>query len=200
MTALDSILSELATRIRALSKRSVVGLFWSCSSALVPAFEAWAAHRGEATEPILTEALTVAYGFAAFGTEPTGVKSLLEALELWTPAGDAPDDVSSTFAQDCWICADVATRTLADSNYDSSPAIEYALEPVVTRATEDLFGVSQVGKGADESGRVKAILGHPAVASGIEFCRWATSLLAQQSVPTPNELERLRSGATALAP
>lgn len=200
MTDLDSVLAELTGRIRPMAKRSVVSLFWSCASALLPEFEAWAAHRNVTTASILNEALEAGYRYAVLEVEPVEARSLLQALERSTPAGDSPDHVSSTAAQDCWICADVAIRVLVDANYDAAPAIEYALEPVLVYATQELFGVSQVGSGEREAAQIREILGHPAVGLGIEFCRWATEFLSHRPSPTVEDLALLRSRAVALVP
>lgn len=53
MIALQNVLSELGTEIRTLSKRSITGLFWACSSGLMPEFRTWATAQGQTTEPIL---------------------------------------------------------------------------------------------------------------------------------------------------
>lgn len=200
MIALDSVLIELGTRTRPLSTRALVGLFWACSSALLPEFRTWALHRGEPTEPILQDALTNAFDFAAFGINPPNTKQLLHALEARTPAGDSPDERSSTSAQDCWICADVALRVLDDRSYDAGPAIEYALEPILARASEGLFGVSQVGSGDSEEVQIQAVLEQPGVASAIEFLRWSSEFLAQRPSPTEEDLALVRARAIVLAP
>jgi hypothetical protein len=200
MTLLDTELAELAARISTLPKRSLVALFWACSSALVPEFQAWAAHRGERTEPTLREALAAAQQFAVSGTEPASAESLLMALEASTPAGDSPDQVSSTAAQDCWICADITIRVLAEPHYDPGPAIEYALEPVLAAATEQLFGVSQLGASDEEDAQLRSVLRHPKAAAAIEFCRWATDFLRHRPAPTEADLSLVSSRASALAP
>ena len=156
------------------------GLFWACAAVLLPEFRAWAAHRGERTEPILREALSAAHAFAVHGATPP--PDLLAALEASTPVGDSPDEVSSTTAQDCWICADIGIRVPLDPGYDAGPATEHALEPVLVAATEELFGVSQLGTSDEEEAQVAAVLQHPKVAAAVEFCRWVTDFLA------PNDL------------
>jgi hypothetical protein len=198
MTQLDTQLSELASRIDSLSRRSLAGLFWACAGALLPEFRAWAAHRGERTEPILTEALSAAYAFAVRVTTPP--QALLAALEASTPEGDSPDEVPSTAAQDCWICADIGIRVPLDPSYDAGPAIEYALEPVLVAVTEELFGVSQLGTSDEEEAQVAALLRHPKVAAAVEFCRWATDFLQDQPEPNEADLALVSSRAVVLAP
>lgn len=200
MTPLDAEISELASKIGSLPKRSLVGLFWACSDALLPEFQAWAAHRHERSEPLLREAMTTAYEFAARGTEPRGAADLLAVLEAATPAGDSPDEVSSTSAQDCWICADVGVRVLVDQDYEAGPAIEYALEPVISAASEELYGVSQVGASDEEEEQVGILLQHRKVAAALEFCWWATGFLRERPSPTEEDLALVSSRASALAP
>jgi hypothetical protein len=200
VTPLDVELAELASKIDSLPKRSLVGLFWACSGALVPEFRAWAAHRGEHTEPLLAAAMAAAHGFAAHGSEPPRAASMLAALEASAPAGDSPDGVSSTSAQDCWICADVGIRVLVDQGYDAGPAIEYALEPVVSAASEELYGVSQLGTSGEEEEQVRVLLQHRKVAAALEFCRWATDFLQDRPSPTEKDLALVSSRASALAP
>jgi hypothetical protein len=200
VTLLDDELDDLASKIRLLSMRSVVGLFWACSGALVPEFQAWAEHREEHTEPLLRTALAAAYEFAAHGTEVASKRSLLSALEGATPSGVSPDEVSSASAQDCWICADVSIRVLVDQGYDAGPAIEYALQPVISAASETLYGVSQLGASDQEQEQVRMLLQHPKVVGALKFCRWATEFLKGRPSPIEHDLALLSSRASALQP
>jgi hypothetical protein len=199
MTSLDAEFAELASRIDSLSKRSLVGLFWACSSALVPAFRAWAAHRGAHTELLLRSALASAHSFATQGIDPQSPAHLLASIEASTPAGNSPDEVSATSAQDCWICADVAIRVLVDEAYRAGPAIEYALEPVLSAASEELFGVSQLGTSDEEEEQVRLLLRHREVAAALEFVRWATAFLQDRPLPAEEDLAIVGSRAAALA-
>jgi hypothetical protein len=200
VTPLDTELDDLASKIRQLSTRAVVALFWASSSALLPEFEAWAAHSGEQTEPVLRTALAVAQRFAVHGTEEPEAASLLAALEASTPSGVSTDEVSSTSAQDCWICGDVSIRVLVDQGYDAGPCIEYALEPVLSAASEALYGVSQIGSGGQEQEQVRMLLRHSKVAASLEFCRWATDFLNDRTAPTERDLLLLNSRASVLRP
>jgi len=200
MTQLDAKLSELATGVNLLPIRSLVALFWACSDALMPAFQAWAELRGDAGEPLLHEAQAVARGFARSGAPPAQGEFLLGELAAAAPPGDSPDEYSSTAAQDCWICADVGIRVLVDRQYGAGPAIEYALEPILAAATEELFGVSQVGSGNDEESQLSELLQHPRVAAAIEFCTWATQFLQGHPEPTDADLVLLGSRASVLVP
>lgn len=200
LTTLATILEELAGRIRRLSKRSLVGLFWSCATALQPEYLDWAERQDARTEPILREALTVARQFATLGREPVGRAELLHALEVSAPAGESADAMSATVAQDCWICADIAIRVLIHDNYDAGPAIEYALEPTLQRASEELFGVSQGGSGPDENEQVEALLAHPHVSEAVAFLQWATDYLEDRPSPSGDELDLVAERSTALAP
>ena len=62
-------------------KASLVGLFWACSSSLLPEILAWAVHRGEHAEPVLRGALAAAHEFAAHGTEVPDAVRLLAGLK-----------------------------------------------------------------------------------------------------------------------
>ncbi len=43
-------------------------------------------------------------------------------------------------AQSAWICADTALRVAVEGAFESGMSVEYALEPVVGRVSEELFG------------------------------------------------------------
>jgi hypothetical protein len=200
MSAYDAALDDLAARIRDLSIRALAGLFWACSTALLPEAEAWAQHRGEQVNPALAQGLSAAYQLAAAGAQPPDPGQLLHALEISTPPGDSADYYCSGSAQDCWICADVCIRVLVDSGYDPGPAIEYPLEPIMAAATQELFGVSQVGSGDQEEAQIRAIMAHPRVAAAITFCQWATEFLHERPLPTQEDLAAVARNAAALTP
>jgi hypothetical protein len=201
LTALDALIDELAGGIAGLTPRSVVALFSSCALALLPEFRRWAAHTG-ASEELLQRALAVADRFAVAGTAPAraGLAELLEDFAASTPPGESPDAVVSTFAQDCWICADACVRVLVEDSYTAGVAIEYALEPVVSTASQRLFGVSQVGSGDQEERQIRTILADPAVVAAAEYLRWAIATLAERPAPTAEELALVRARFHALAP
>lgn len=198
MTRLDTELAELSQRIRSMSDRATAGLFWACSDALSDEFSAWADHTGASTEPTLRAGQSAAYGFAAHGTQPAQASRLLAELEGATPPGESPDEVSSTAAQDCWICADVGVRVFVRGDYDAGPAIEYALEPLLGRVSEELFGVTQLGSGPDEEEKVETLLRHPRIEGAFAFVRWATEFLGSE--PDEQSLNTVRSRAVAIAP
>lgn len=200
MIALDRVLEGLESRVNALSREGQVALFAACCRALLPEFQSWSAHRGEATGPLLDAALQAAEEFAVSGREPSQAQQLLQALEEDTPPGESPDMVPSTFAQDCWICADVCIRVIVDSSYNAGSAIEYALEPMMTMATEHLFGVSQIGSGEREEAQCALIMSHPPVVAAIDFCRWATDYLSRAPRPIADDLALVRSRAIVLDP
>lgn len=199
MSPLDVELAELASGIGVLSRRSLVGLFWACSHALISGFSTWAAHRDAQIEPLLRTALASAYEFAAHGIQPQDADGLLASLEAAMPAGDSPDDVSATSAQDCWICADIGIRVLVDEGYNAAPAIEYALEPVLTAESEALYGVSQVGTSNQEDAQIRRLLQQPKVAAAFEFVQWAIDFLQGQPMPTEGDLALVSSRAAVLA-
>ena len=198
MTRLDTELAELSQRIRSMSDRAIAALFWACFDALSEEFSAWADHTGASTEPLLRRGQSAAYDFAAHGTQPAEASRLLAELEAGTPPVESPDEVSSTSAQDCWICADVGVRVFVERDYDAGPAIEYALEPILGSVTEELFGVTQLGSGPDEDEKVETLLRHPRVEQAFAFVRWATEFLGSE--PDEQSLDTLRSRAPAIAP
>jgi hypothetical protein len=200
MTAYDTALNDLAARIRRLSARALAGLFWACSTALLPEAVAWAEHWGQQPGPALAEGLAAAYQFAAAGARPPGPRQLLRRLEASAPFGESPDYYSPGNAQDCWICAAVSIRVLADPGYDPGRAIQYALEPVMAMATQELFGVSQVGSGDQEEAQVIAIMSHPLAAGAIRFCQQASDFLRKRPSPAEDDLAELARTATALTP
>jgi hypothetical protein len=125
---------------------------------------------------------------------------LLASLEAAMPAGDSPDEVSATSAQDCWICADIGIRVLVDKGYNAAPAIEYALESILTAMSEELYGVSQVGTSEEEEAQIRMLLQHPKVAAAFEFVRWATDFLKGRAMPTDEDLALVSSRAAVLSP
>src|ERR1700722_1157261 len=118
MTAYNTALDDLADRIRKLSTRALSGLFWACSTALLPEAAAWAEHWGAQADPALARGLAAAYQFAVTGAPPPDPRQVLQRLEASTPFGESRDYYSPGNAQDCWICADVSIRVLADPGYD----------------------------------------------------------------------------------
>jgi len=200
MSAFDVLLSELGSTIRSLPRRSLVALFWACSTALLEEFLRWAAHYHQSTEQLLRDTLNAAYKYAVFGTDPLDATRLLRSLEESSPSGESPDDFSSTAAQDCWICADVSIRVIVDPSYDAGPAIEYALEPVVSATTEELFGVSQLGSGPELEETMSVVLEASRVVAAVTFLRWALVFLSDESGLSEENLALLRSHATALTP
>jgi hypothetical protein len=121
-------------------------------------------------------------------------------METIEPTGDSQISLASTIAQDCWICADVAIRAIADPAYRAGPAIEYALEPVIHHATLRLFGVTQLGSDMNESVRVAAVLAESDVASALEFCDSATRALVGATTVNRELLSDLEKRASALLP
>jgi hypothetical protein len=198
MTRLDSELEELANRIRGISTRAQAALFWACSAALTDGFLAWSDRRGGGSESLLRAGQSAAYNFAAFGFEPPDAATLLSEMEAGTPAGDSPDEFSSSTAQDCWICADVGIRVWVIRAYDAAPAVEYALEPILGAVSEDLFGFTQVGSGPDEEGQIERLLQDSRVASAFEFMRWAIGFVGSE--PDEEALRELRLRSAVLSP
>lgn len=200
MTSFDRVLTALAERIDSLPRRSIAALFLACAQALRPGFRRWASHRGRSTEVLLERALASARSFALTGDPSADVHDLLASLEVATPEGDSPDEVSSTPAQDSWICADIAIRVIADPQYAAGSGIEYALEPIVQHATERVHGVSQLGSGPDENDQMDKVLRQPDVVEALAFCSWAVDFLNGGDALTDAGIVELTNRAAALAP
>lgn len=200
MTALDEGLAQLSAGIENLSTRATAALFAACACGLRPGFLEWAALRRTGTEALLEQALRSALAFARGGVTDIDTRDLLRLLEEATPPGDAPDLVSSTVAQDCWICADTAIRVIVEPGFRAGPVIEYALEPILHATTERLFGVSQVGSGNAEETQLAAVLRDDQVSEAFAFCRWAIDILLRTPEPNDEVTHALCSRAAALLP
>jgi hypothetical protein len=197
---INAAVEDLAGRIRRLPTRPVVGLFWACSTVLLPEAEAWAEHWGQQQEPALQQGLAAAYQLASTGARPRDAARLLQALADSMPPGEScADGYPTGRAQDCWICADVCMRVLVDPGFDAAPVIWYPLEPVIGMTTEELYGVSQLGSTAPEA-QLRAVVDHPRVAGAVGFCRWASDFLRQRPSPTADDLTAVARNAVALAP
>lgn len=196
MTSYDRLLADLAERIDALPRPSIADLFVACAAALMPGFRQWATQRGEETEPLLARALATSRSFALTGEAIEDVQTLLASMEAAPPA----DEVSSTLAQDCWICADISVRVIADPQFAAGPGIEYALEPIVQRATAKLHGVSQLGSGPEEDSQMEAVLRRSDVTAALSFCSWAVDFLGDRPKLTKDDFAELTGRAIVLMP
>jgi hypothetical protein len=67
-------------------------------------------------------------------------------------------------------------------------------------ATQELFGVSQVGSGDQEEAQIIAIMHHPRTAEATTFCQWATGFLHQRPSPAKDDLSTVARSAAALTP
>ena len=200
MTEYDLVLLELGEGIGKLTTRSKVGFFWASSAALLPAYSLWARHNVTSNEGLLQSILRASRDFAEGGTVPLKPEQLLRAFGSSTPPGEAIDEFSTATAQDCWICADICLRVIVDDTYEAGPAVEYALEPTMAYATEQLYGVSQLGSSDKEDQQTNALLRHPSVRSAIDYCRWATNVLWRQSPPPHPLMDEVAKRAGALLP
>lgn len=200
MTDFDDLLADLAGEIDRLSAPAGAALFVGCCQALRVHYDRWADHRGTSAAHVLDEALAAARTVATGGPLDAGAPALLARVEEATPEGDSPDSYSSTFAQDCWICGDVALRTAIGQDGPPGYAIEYALDPIVVTATERLFGVSQLGSGPEEDAGVRAILAEPEVQAAVEATRSAIAHMAAHPAPTDDDLANVIQQLTAISP
>ena len=194
------MLETLAAGLDRLPKRSQVAIFAACASALLHEADLWALLRGTTTAP-LHRALRVAGEFALIGTHPDapGLAALLEEVDEHLPHGESPDSVPATFAQDCWVCADSCIRIIV-GDFAPGPCIEYALEPLLQSISTRLFGVADVGSGAHEDERLRAILAADELRGAIAFLAWASDSLRPAPPGSADELARLYARASVLAP
>jgi hypothetical protein len=200
MTDFDDLLAELAAEIDGLSAPAGAALFVGCCQALRVHYDRWADHRGTSAADVLDEALAAARTFATGGQLDAGAPALLARVEEATPEGDSPDAYSSTFAQDCWICGDVALRAAIGQDGPPGYAVEYALDPIVITVTERLFGVSQLGSGPDEDAGIRAILAESDVQAAVDACRTAIAHLATHPAPTDDDLATVAQQVTPISP
>jgi hypothetical protein len=121
-------------------------------------------------------------------------------MEVATPEGESPDAYSSTAAQDCWICADIAVRVMTRPDYSAGSGIEYALEPLLQAETERVHGVSQLGSGPHENEQMSEVLRQPRIVDALGFCDWAVLAMAERGEVTPADLGDLTARARALSP
>ncbi|MER7243308.1 hypothetical protein [Kribbella sp. NPDC000426] len=189
MTALDHELEQVAGLIDALPRTSQAALFWAASSAHLDSVDWWTAEHGE-VGALLQQAQEAAYAFCMDRLPVDRAGVLLYELDQ-----TLPEDV---VAQSSWICADAALRIAVDPTFEPGRSIEYALEPVLGRTSERLFGFWQVGSGDAQEDEVAEIMAQSDVVSAIEFCRWAVRMLAAAGAPSADGLEAIRIRAADL--
>jgi hypothetical protein len=189
MTVLDCELEQIAALINDLPRQSQTAVFWAASSAHLESVGWWTEEHGEMCT-VLQQAQEAAYSFC-MGRLPVDRASAL----LGELGRSLPENV---VAQSSWICADAALRIVVDATFEPGMSIEYALEPVLGRTSEELFGFWQVGSGDAEDEEVAEIMAQPDVVSAIEFCRWAVRRLAVAGAPSAAALEGIRARAAVL--
>lgn len=200
MTALDQHLSQLAVQIDRLSERSASALFVACAKALRPRFTEWVERRGRDSYPLLERALSAASEFVVTGVAADDAAELVIEMEAATPEGDSPDSFSSTPAQDCWICADIAVRLMTQDDHSAGFSIEYALEPLLQAETERVHGVSQLGSGPHENQQMDEVLRQPRIVAALDFLTWAVGVLGERVGVTVDQFDELTSRARVLSP
>lgn len=200
MTALDDVFEDLAGEVGELSARAISVLFAASAEALSPEFHRWAEHWHRNGERLLELSIELAFEIGRTGRTATNLTEVLRSIESETPPGDSADSTSSTFAQDCWICADVALRVHAEPAFGAGPAIYYAIEPIIQAASERLFGVSSLGAGAEGAAQETILLADVRVARALEFVRSTARMLRDEPQPDTTMIEEIRGGAGVLLP
>jgi hypothetical protein len=190
MTELDRQLEQLAALINALSQRAQASVFWAASTAYSQSAR-WRPEESTDARNLLLHAQDAAYAFCLGGSLVDRGGALLALLDRPLP--------EHVVAQSAWICADTALRVAVEDAFESGMSVEYALEPVVGRVSEELFGFWQVGSGEAEDEQVAEIMSHPDVVAAVGFFRWAVAELAVADTPSAAVLEDVSARAAILA-
>lgn len=185
---LDRELQQVAALVNGLPRRSQAAIFWAASAAHLESVGWWAEGHGDMSA-LLHEAQEAAYSYCVGGLPVGRAVALLEELDRVLP--------ENLVAQSSWNCADAALRIVIDETFEPGMSIEYALEPVLGRTSEDLFGFWQVGSDAEDED-VAEIMAQPAVVSAIEFCLGAVRKLVLAGAPRGAVLAEIRVGAAVL--
>ncbi len=172
---LDSWIADFARKLDKLPRRSF-GLFFAYLAerlmTLYLAFER--KHRwGDAAE--LRRVLDLVWSELEQPTSAAS-SSMLRRLEALTPSGEEFDSPDSTYAQDVVVCVDAAVRSLVPSETLAGDWVEYAVEPVKTRASIRSTGFASV-EGADAVGWEMQLMRDPAVAEFLADCEALLSRL-----------------------
>ena len=204
MSSLDDILGDLSRGVGALSTRATSTLFASCAAALRPAFREWAMLAGkdgphESSLPLLERAIAIGFELARSGTTQADLPAVLRRLEWITP-GRVKSAASSTGAQDCLICADVAIRVHVEPEFARGAVIEYALEPILLSATERVSAVPTPDDGSEAPAAADALLEDPRVLAAVEFMWLALMRLRSKPDPDPAMIDEIRLRAVVLMP
>jgi hypothetical protein len=194
ITTLDDLVADLAWDIDRLSARAAVAFYAACCGALRPRSGAWASPPAD---ELLDAALAAARAFAATGVCGPAAADLLAAVEEETPADDLP---ASGLAHDCWTCADVALRTAVGAATAPGYGVGYALDPVISAATQRLFGVAGLGNGPEDAAALDTVLAQPDVLAGVSVVREAVDHLSARPEPDTADLDTVAHLLAALAP
>ena len=204
ITTLDDLVADLAWDIDRLSPRAAVAFYAAACGALRPRSGAWASPPAD---ELLDAALDAARAYAATGVCGPAAADLLAAVEEETP--DADDPTPSGLAYGCWTCADVALRTAvgAGARGGAGPGapgagygVGYALDPVISAATQRLFGVAGLDNGPEDAAALDAVLAEPEVLAGVAVVRDAVDHLAAHPEPDPADLDTVAALLSGLAP
>ena len=76
-------------------------------------------------------------------------------------------------------------RAYIDESFKAEHCAEYALQPVLERASERLFGVSQIGSGPDEHAQLSQLMADSQVDRALTWLRTAVRLVAEGDTPPP---------------
>ena len=204
MSSLEDILGDLSRGVGALSDRATSALFAAAAAALQPAFVEWASLDDKGGKhnvriPLLEQAIEIGFELARSGATEADLVDILQRLEWITP-GRVRSAASSTAAQDCLICADVALRVHVEPDFARGPVIEYALEPILLSATERVATVPTPDDGSDPPARADALLEDSRVLAAVEFMWFAIMRLRSKPDPAAATIDEIRKRAKVLMP
>jgi uncharacterized protein YjaG (DUF416 family) len=184
---LDSWVAKMASELDELPRRSFGMFFAYLAERLMPLYFAFQKKHlwGDATE--LRRHLDSVW--LAFDQKAVSVpQSVLRRLEALTPSGERFDSPDSTYAQDVVVCVDAAVRSLISQEVLDGNWVEYAVEPVKTRASIESTGFSSI-EGAAAASWESHLMGNPRVAEFLADCEGLLAHLKNLSAEsTPSEL------------
>ncbi len=193
--AVDGLVDDL----RRLSRRRQAAFFAICGEALLPLYNRFHVSTGFGDLDTLVQALTRVDAWVT-GSDLADTSGLAASLEAITPHGDDFDAPSSTVAQDAIICVDMAIRCARPDGVYDLDAVWYALEPLMTALTLCAYNVLQLGSGDDEHEWLDRVVDEPEMARALRYCHHTAHALMGLDTITPDLLEQLRGGSSALHP
>lgn len=184
MSPFEEVNREISANAAGLTRRSQVLLLAAASRVLFPRYQEWHIEAGQpdSTLMLLVDSIAAAEHFATGVAGRPAIETLIADLEQDAPS--EPTDVASfTAAQDCWILADSAIRTIS-GRFTASDATWYMLEPMFQTTCQRLFGVSDVGS-SQQAAMEQEALEDPMLEAAVGALE--SSIYRLAAIATPNE-------------